>query len=198
MDYLRWMVSLPLLVACGGRAPATTSAPAATGAAAAPSATAPVAEVPAPVHRRGGTKLVVEVGPAGGTLELDNGARVDIPPGALDDLLELTFAEGTRTTAFSNKEFERPLGPTLELAPELAPSVPLRLSIPLTKVPEGFAEKDLALGVEGVSTTQRAVQGQGLQTRWDYHPASAAHGRAVAELARVPGLRVQFLVSRSE
>src|SRR3954453_19737192 len=53
------------------------------------------------VHKRGGEKLTAEIGSAGGTLELDNGARLEIPAGALSESVQITFAAGARTTAFS-------------------------------------------------------------------------------------------------
>ena len=148
------------------------------------------------VHKRGGEKMIVEVGSAGGTLELGNGARLDIPAGALSETVEMTFSEGTHTTAFSNHEYERPVGPIVEIGPTLALNQPLKLSIPLSRLPEGFAEKDLTLAAEVVSDEQRAVQMHGVQTRWDYLPASSASGRAVAELNEVPGYRMQFVVSQ--
>jgi hypothetical protein len=195
MNYLRavtwWtLMSLSSLAACAGSAPSEAS-----------STTTPVESrnttLPA-VHKRGGQKLIAEVGSAGGTLELDNGARLDIPAGALSENIQFTFAEGARTTAFSNHEYERPIGPIVEVAPGTTLESPVRISIPLPKLPEGFEEKHLALGVEGVSKTQRAVGGQGLQTRWDYLTASAQGGRAVAELSEIEGHRVQFVVSKSE
>jgi hypothetical protein len=160
-------------------------------------ARAPEPERSIPVHRKGGAKLTAAIGSAGGTLELDNGARLEIPAGALESPVEITFAAGARTTAFSNKEHERPLGPTLEIAPELALSSPAKVSVPALRLPEGFAETDLALGLEQLGD-QRAVEMQGTQTRWDYFPAASQAGRAVAELAAVPGYRLQFLVSKSE
>ncbi|MET0344067.1 MAG: hypothetical protein ABW252_23840 [Polyangiales bacterium] len=150
-----------------------------------------------PVHKRGGLKIVAEVGEAGGTLELDNGARLDIPPGALAEPVMLTFAEGARTTAFSNREHERPLGPTLEIAPALVPGTPLSVSVPLAQIPEGFTAADLALGVEVTASLQR-LGGQGTQTRWDYMGASSEHGRAAAALSRLSGMRVQFIVSKGD
>ena len=205
MNYVRWVsrlacglacslaVSAAALTGCGGSpsAGATTPAPAAE-------SSSSEAEITAEVHRRGADKLIVVVGPAGGTLELDNGARLVIPAGALTESVEVTFAQGARTTAFSNHDYERALGPTLEIALDSNLQVPLQISIPDTKLPDGFSEKDLALGVEVPSSTQRAVQGQGTQTRWDYLDAKAGAGRALASLPQVPGYRVQFLVSKSE
>jgi hypothetical protein len=161
---------------------------------------APIAQpAPAlPVRKRGGAKLIVDVGEGGGTLELDNGARLEIPQGALNETVEITFSQGTHTTAFSNHDWERPLGPTLEIAPSRAISARIKVSIPMTTLPEGFAETDLALGLEVVSDEQRAVQMHGVQTRWDYLPAAAASGRAVAELDALPGYRLQFVVSKNE
>jgi len=176
------------------------------GACATPAPTTPKPQTPAlieerddlsVVYKRGGKKLIVEVGRAGGKLELDNGARLDIPSGALSETVEITFAEGQHTTAFANHEYERPVGPTLEIAPALALNQPFKVSVPLSRLPEGFAEKDLTLAAEVVSDTQRAVQMTGTQTRWDYFPAVSESGRAVAELAQVPGYRVQFVVSQS-
>jgi len=188
---LRWLACLSLMSACGGSAPTV-----------APHAPTELSQSAAkhsfPVHQRGTDKIVVEVGAAGGVLELDNGARLDIPEGALSEALTLTFAEGARTTAFSNQDFERALGPTLEIAPELSLAAPVSVSIPLAQLPEGFAPKDLALGVEVMATQQRAVGGQGTQTRWDYTTATSEHGRAQAQLTRLSGLRVQFIVSKSD
>ncbi len=148
------------------------------------------------VHKRGGEKLVVEVGRAGGTLELGNGARLEIPAGALSETVEMAFSEGTHTTAFSNHDYERPVGPIVEIGPTLALNRPLKLSVPLSRLPEGFEEKDLTLAAEVVADKQRAVQMHGVQTRWDYLPASSDAGRAVAELNEVPGYRMQFVVSQ--
>jgi hypothetical protein len=191
MHQLRWGSVGLLLIACASSAPKPAKpAPAVT-----------VAETPPPalpVRKRGGDKLIVEVGSAGGTLELDNGARLEIPQGALNEPVEITFAQGTKTTAFSNREYERPVGPTLDLAPPVALAVPAKVSVPVQSLPEGFSEADLALGLEVLSEEQRAVQMHGTQTRWDYFPAVSASGRAVAELSSFPGFRLQFVVSKNE
>ncbi|MDB4986023.1 MAG: hypothetical protein JWN04_1201 [Myxococcaceae bacterium] len=196
MNYLGWILGLSLVlpltgVACGGSAPKPASA---TG-------VAPVAErdeVIPEVHKHGAQKLIVVVGPAGGTLELDNGARLLIPQGSLNGAVEVTFAEGARTTAFSNHDYEKVIGPTLEIALDSDLLLPVELSIPDTKLPEGFSEKHLALGVEAPASTQRAIEGQAVATRWDYLDATSKEGRAVAQLPQVPGYRLQFLVSKSD
>ncbi len=189
---LHWMAGLALLSACGGRAPAPTyyTPP--------PTPVASGDEDPPEVHKRGAQKLIVAVGRKGGTLELDNGARLEIPAGALSEAVEVTLSEGARTTAFSNEEYERPVGPTLEIAPAFAVQSPVRVSIPLNKIPDGFSASDVALGLEVPSSTHRGIQGQAVQTRWDYLSASAQSGRAIAELTEIPGYRVQFVVSKNE
>jgi hypothetical protein len=191
MHFSRWVGCVALLSACGGSA---ASAPPPE---AAPTAVVAPPERSHPVHKRGGQKLIVEVGAAGGTLELDNGARLEIPAGALDSTVQITFSEGARTTAFSNREYERPLGPTIEIAPELELRQPVKVSIPALRFPEGFGPGDVALGLELLGA-QRAVEMHGVQTRWDYFPATVQAGRAVAELPQVPGFRLQFIVSKSE
>ena len=196
MNYLGWVVGLSLslslgAVACGGSAPKPASA----------TYVPPAREDDAPtgaVHKRGNGKLIVVVGPAGGSLELDNGARLVIPEGALAQSVEVTFSQGSRTTAFSNHSYEHAIGPTLEIACDANLQGPVEVSIPDTKLPEGFSEKDLALGLEAPASTQRALEGQAVQTRWDYLDAHAKGGRAVAELQQIPGYRLQFLVSKND
>jgi hypothetical protein len=151
-----------------------------------------------PVYEKGGSKLIATVGKAGGRLELGNGARLEIPEGALSEAVEITFSEGTHSTAFSNHEYEKPVGPILEVSPPLQLNQSFRVSIPATRLPEGFEASDLTLAVEVPADEQRAVQMHGVQTRWDYLPARSEDGRAVGELSAVPGYRVQFVVSRDD
>lgn len=199
MASTEWLVSIAVFLgasasaACGATTPPSRQPPNMP----APS-TAPTQKTLAEVHKRGGDKLIAEVGPNGGTLELGNGARISIPRGAFSAPIEMTFAEGTRTTAFANHEYEKPVGPILEIAPGVQPAVPLQVSVPIPTLPEGFAASDLTLGLEVMADLQRAVQMQGVQTRWDYLPAQSQNGRAIAELSVVPGYRLQFLVSRSD
>jgi hypothetical protein len=182
------------LVACGG---SSSSGASTTSYAAEESSGGGGGEVTSEVHKRGSKKLIAEVGPPGGTLELDNGARLTIPSGALTETVEFTFSEGARTTAFSNHEYERAIGPTLEIAPGAALSSPVQVSVPLAALPEGFREEHLTLGLEVPAQAQR-LESQNVQTRWDYLPAQSQSGRAVASLSEVPGFRVQFLVSKND
>lgn len=194
MNSSRWIAGMLVLAGCGGGAAKGTST---TAAAKEPVEAVSGGENPPEVHKRGTDKLIVAVGPAGGTLELDNGARVVIPQGALASGTEVTLAKGKSTTAFSNHEYEHPVGPALEVQMEgAALNSPIELSIPLGQLPEGFGEKDLAVGVEVAASNQR-YESAAVQTRWDYLNASSRSGRAVAELTTAPEFRVQFLVSKS-
>jgi hypothetical protein len=189
MNGSRWIAGITLLAACAAARPEVAPPPAI------PAAEPTGGDLPE-VHRRGPDKLVVAVGPAGGTLELDNGARLVIPHGALAEAAEVTLATGTRTTAFANHDYERTVGPTLEVVLEASLRSPLELSIPLGSLPEGFEEKDLTLGVEVPASSQR-FESAATQTRWDYVGAESRAGRAVARL-EPPGFRVQFLVSKND
>ncbi len=184
---------ITLLAACGGSTPhSETPKPQSVAEADAESSGGQLAQV----HRRGQEKLVVAVGPAGGTLELDNGARLVIPQGALGENTEVTLANGARTSAFSNHDYERAVGPIVEVVIEGQVQSTVEISVPLSKIPEGFEEKHLTLGVEVPSSSQR-YESAATQTRWDYLSASSRSGRAVAQL-EPPGYRVQFLVSKSD
>jgi hypothetical protein len=191
MHTKHWLVvGAALLGACG--AAKTQSQPASN------AAMVPDDEPLGPVFKHGDDKIIITVGSDGGKLELKNGARLEIPDGALKEPVEITLAEGGHTTAFANHEYERAIGPTIEIAPAVVPAVPFVVSIPLEALPEGFTEEDLAMATEVVSDDQRAldVEMTGVQTRWYYMPARSRKGRVVGELAQVPGMRVQFVVSR--
>jgi hypothetical protein len=192
MHQLRWGVGL-MLVGCAATAP--KAAPTTPVAQAAPEERE---ESVGAVHERGGDKLTVDVGGQGGTLELDNGARLEIPRGALTEVTEVTFSRGTKTTAFANHEWERPLGPTLEVSPGVPLGTPVRISVPVSNLPEGFTADDLALGLEVPADQQRGAEMTGTVTRWSYIPATSTSGRFVAELDQLPGYRLQFVVSKNE
>lgn len=161
-------------------------------------ATAPPPPPAMPVRERGNDKLITEVGPAGGILELGDGARVDIPKGAFSEPVSVTFAKGQHTTAFDNREYEKTLGRTLELAPAVEARAPIVVSIPLASLPEGYEAADLTLATEVLAERQRDYQEHATQTRWDYMQAQHQDGRAQASLTYVPGMRLQFLVSRGD
>jgi len=131
-------------------------------------------------------------------LKLANGATLEIPAGALDSSVSLTFSQGRATSVFANNEYERALGPTLNLSPSVALSAPLKVSIPLDALPEGFDGGELTLATE----VPDGQQGRGVhamvQTRWDYLPAVTEGGRAQASMDSAAGMRLQFVVSRED
>jgi hypothetical protein len=191
MRSAHWVFGLAVIAACAGT---SRNQPSNTAVASVDPDDVPRGEV----HKRGASKLIAVVGPSGGTLELANGARLAIPSGALGEPVEITFSEGGHTTAFSNHEYERPIGPTVEIAPEVALNTPVEVSVPLGQLPEGFTPNDLALGLEVLASNQRAVPGQATNTRWDYLEATNKGGRAAATLSSIPGYRVQFVVSKND
>jgi len=198
MRSTHWVVGLSLITAAGATAACGAGTSSQQPSTLPPASSEPLESPSSEVHKRGGKKLIAEVGPRGGTLELGNGARITVPEGAFAEMVEVTFAEGARTTAFANHEYERTVGPTLEISPEVSLGAPLQVSVPLGVLPDGFTDSDLTLGLEVVAGEQRAVQSGNVQTRWDYLPASNKSGRAVAEISSVPGYRVQFLVSKND
>jgi hypothetical protein len=196
MNSSRWIAGLASLAACGGAAQTETARSPTVLETESEAETSGGGGTLTEVHRRGQGKLVVAVGPAGGTLELDNGARLVIPKGAIAQNTEVTLATGARTSAFSNHDYERAIGPIVEVVVESGVQSPVEVSIPLGTLPEGFEEKDLTVGVEVPASSQR-YESAATQTRWDYVAASSRAGRAVAQI-EPPGYRVQFLVSKND
>jgi hypothetical protein len=152
---------------------------------------------PKPIHERGTDEVRAEVPTAGGTLELANGARVEVPADALPARTTLTFSVGPPTQVFAHREHQQPVGPMLQLEPALVatPGKRLRISVPFVQVPSGFTQDDLALAVESVAE-QRALGMGGTQTRWQNFPVTVEGNRLVGELAEVPGMRLVFLAAR--
>lgn len=175
------------LAACGGGSGSTANE------------TTPVTTAPAPIpqaqHARGAREASATFTSLGGSLSLSNGARLEIPAGAFDQPTEVVFSVGADTQAFSNREDDRPIGPTLQIAPPLTPAVALVLSASFAGTPSGFSAEHAAIAIEE-SDNQRALSMGGQQTRWQYGAATIEGNRVSAQLAQVEGLRIQFLVSR--
>jgi hypothetical protein len=150
-----------------------------------------------PVSRHGSNEVVAAVGRQGGTLELSNGARLEIDAGALASPMEVTLAVGAETLGIRVEEDRRPIGPVLQISPEMATSSGrLTLSIPFQGVPSGFSSEDLAIAMEVVDEEQRSFGMDGVVTRWEFLPARVNGERLAAELSEVTGLRLQFVASR--
>jgi hypothetical protein len=186
----KWFV-LVVLLGCGG---SQASAPAATTAnEAKPGA---FAAAQAPVSKRGSGSVAAHVGPGGGSLELDEGPRVEVPPGAVTEPKDFVLKVAQKTTAFFNKESERPLGPTFSFAPDLETSgAPIKVSFPLASMPDGWGDPAIAYEVsEG-----EVVGGEdSTRTKWQYERAALSGGRVVASLPGVTGLRMQFVLTNLE
>ena len=94
------------LGACGGSAAATdTTLPVST-------EPVPVAEAARPstvAHAHGDHQATARIGRAGGDLTLGNGARLEIPPGAITEETEVVFSLGEAVNAFRNREDEKML-----------------------------------------------------------------------------------------
>lgn len=153
------------------------------------------------VHERGDASVTATVGPAGGVLELSNGAKLEIPAGALGDEVEVIFGIGSQTQAFANRDFERPMGPTLLIQPALVaqPGARIKVSAPMGSIPQPFTEEDITLATEAVDEMDPMSDVRtNIQTVWQYANAEVVGGRFVAEVQELPGMRVQFLLSRSD
>ncbi|MBN1655811.1 MAG: hypothetical protein JXA30_18745 [Deltaproteobacteria bacterium] len=198
MKELRWFCSAVLgsimLLGCGGGAGESSGLDTtAQGADIAPTG---------PVMKSGGTSVTALMGPAGGRLDLANGARVEIPAGAIQDAKEIVFKDAPRTTVFKDEDVQgnRPVGPIILVTPELyAPEGSyFVISIPFSSLPEGYDESSLLLAYETPSSQQRNYAEDTTVTIWNYEQAAISGGRAVAKLGSLPGMRFQFILSRND
>ena len=187
----KWFV-VAVLVGCGG---SQAAAPAANTANEVKPGDA-VAAPRNPVSKRGSGTVSATFGPGGGSLELAEGPRVEIPAGAVTKSQDFVLKLAQKTTAFFNKESERPLGPTFSCAPDLdSPGAPIRISFPLASLPDGWGEPSIAYEVaEG-----EVVGGEdSTRTKWQYERAALSGGRVVAQLPQLTGLRMQFVLTNLE
>ncbi len=152
---------------------------------------------PSAAHARGDSSVSARVGRMGGTLELANGARLEIDANAMSDEVELTMRVAEGAHVFDTAEYQTPLGPLVEISPALTPTLTrsIHYSVPFTRIPEGYPESDLALAVEEEGS-QREHFVSATQTRWQMYPARHVGDRFVADLDELSGHRVQFGVSR--
>src|SRR5262245_59187066 len=76
-----------------------------------------------PVSKHGSNSVSGKFGSGGGSLELTEGPRIVIPSGAIEGGQDFVLKLAPKTTAFFNKESERPLGPIFSFSPPLDASV---------------------------------------------------------------------------
>ena len=179
------------LAGCGGGATQTHT-----------TTTDTTAEAPRPppaqaANAHGDRSVSAHVGRMGGSLELANGARLEIDPNVLTEDVEITMTIGEHAHVFDTSETQTPLGPLVEISPAVTPSMShsIHYSVPFARIPEGYPESDLALAVEEESA-QREHFTTGTQTRWQMYAARHVGDRFVADLDQLAGHRLQFGVSR--
>jgi hypothetical protein len=150
-----------------------------------------------PVRKQGSGTVSAKIGPGGGSLELSEGPRVVIPAGAIESGggQEFVLKVAPKTTAFLNKESERPLGPTFSFSPPLAADG-IEFSFPLASLPSGWGEPSIGYEVEAGG---EVVGGEdSTRTKWQYERATMKDGRVVAKLSEATGLRLQFVLTNLE
>lgn len=151
-----------------------------------------------PVRKSGGDSVEAMIGPDGGQLDLANGARLEIPRGALSEPTTLVLKIAPRTTAFLNQEDLAAVGPLVLVSPgiDAGGGGALVFSIPLASLPDGYRDEHLQIANEQREGTQREFAEDSTITRWHYDRAAHENGRAVARFDSLPGLRLQFVVSK--
>jgi len=191
----RWLwLSIGVMLGCGGSQAEAPAASTANEAVNGRSASGPIG----PVSKHGSGSVSAKVGPGGGTLELDEGPRVVIPAGAVEAGQEFVLKVAPKTTAFLNKESERPLGPTFSFSPPLdAPDgTSIEVSFPLASLPAGWGEPSIGYEVEAGG--EMSYGEDSTRTKWQYERASLSGGRVVAKVSEVTGLRLQFVLTNLE
>ena len=187
----RWLwLSIVGILGCGG---SQAAAPAASTANEVKehSATGPVRSV----SKHGSGSVSATIGPGGGSLELTEGPRVVIPPGVVEGGQEFVLKIAPKTTAFLNKESERPLGPTFSFAPPLSADG-IEISFPLASLPSGWGEPSIGYEIE--SGGEVSYGEDSTRTKWQYERATLEGGRVVAKVSEVTGLRLQFVLTNLE
>lgn len=151
-----------------------------------------------PVRKRGGDSVEATMGPDGGQLELANGARLEIPAGAFEEATLLVMRNAPATTAFLNQEDLAAVGPLVLVSPEIygSASGQLVFSIPLASLPAGYTAEHLQIANEQPAGDQREYAENSTTTRWHYDRAAHEGGRAIARFGSLPGMRLQFVVSK--
>lgn len=187
----RWLVLSIAALGCGG---SQASAPAASTANEVKEHGGPASVPMNPVSKRGSGSVSATIGKPGGSLELDEGPRVAVPAGEVEAATDFVLKLAPKTTAFFNKESERPIGPTFSFAPPIEADI--EVSFPLSSLPSGWGDPSIAYEVaEG---TEISYGEDSTRTKWQYERAKLAGGRIVANLGQATGLRMQFVLTNLE
>lgn len=153
-------------------------------------------QVDAPPRVRGDSSINADIGASGGSLELTNGFRVQVPQGALDATVNLTLSAVPVSAAIQHATEVEPVSPAVALQPgaTLASGKVVTVSFP---APSNAADRraDLALAVETPAENQRGYDGYNTQTRWQMLPVRIEGNRLAADIDAIPGLRIQFVYS---
>jgi hypothetical protein len=145
------------------------------------------------VSKSGSGSVTATLGPGGGSLELTEGPKVTVPAGVIEGGQDFVLKLASVTTAFSNKESEKALGPTFSFSPPLDASV--EVSFPLGSMPDGWGDPSIAY------EQQQGAEIKGedsTRTKWQYERARYTGGRVVATLPQAPGMRLQFTLTNLE
>jgi len=146
------------------------------------------------VSKHGSGTVSATFGKGGGTLELDEGPRVVVPAGEVDTATDFVLKIAPKTTAFFNKESERPLGPTFSFAPPV--DADIEVSFPLSSLPSGWGDPSIAY--EEAEGAEISYGEDSTRTKWQYERAKLSGGRLVAKLGQATGLRMQFVLTNLE
>jgi hypothetical protein len=191
----KWLWLSIVVVGCGG------SQAAAPGASTANEATEKAArQARGPmnaVSRSGSGSVTATLGPGGGSLELTEGPRIVVPAGAVEGGQDFVLKLAPMTTAFSNKESEKALGPTFSFSPPIdaSGSGGIEVSFPLGSMPDGWGDPSIAYEAEEGAE----IMGEdSTRTKWQYERAKYTGGRVVATLPEADGLRMQFTLTNLE
>ena len=193
----KWLVLS--LIACGCGAGAQAGAPEANTANEAQASSRSSGAGPQnAVTKRGSGSVSALLGTGGGTLELSEGPQVHIPAGAVESGQEFVLKVAAKTTAFFNKESEKPLGPTFSFSPGVdAPDgSSIEVSFPLATLPAGWGEPSIAYEAEEGAAISYGEDST--RTKWQYERASLSNGRIVGRLSGLTGLRMQFVLTNLE
>lgn len=149
------------------------------------------------VSKSGSGSVTATLGPGGGSLELTEGPKVVIPAGVIEGGQDFVLKLAPMTTAFSNKESEKALGPTFSFSPPIDASAAggIQVSFPLGSMPDGWGDPSIAYEVqEGAE-----IKGEdSTRTRWQYERAKYTGGRVVATLPQATGMRMSFTLTNLE